>query len=357
MTRVASPADLAARLTKGPAPSVVLALGPERLLRDGAAEAVSAAVLGDPASPDVVAIHGAGGSAEAESEAVERFFGEARTGSLFGGGKVVVLRSAEALLSRFKKEFTAWLASPAAGITAVVLAEEATPALVKSFDKAGLVVNCSGGRRDGEPPERFAGRRAREKGKRLGPAEARLLVELIGPDLGGLDMAVEQLCLFAGDEPAIGRRHVEDLFQASHEGSVWAFGDLLVEGDAAGAIREAGRCFAEGIPDGPGSRRITLNESTITVRLLSSFTNSAMRALALRRQLDAGVSRDALDWGVRAPPPFAQRRALAAVSRRKTGAFESLVLFAEETERSLKSGGVAGRESVMRLAGAVGLVK
>jgi len=350
---------LAAHLERHGPPPVVAAIGPETLLRDEVLRTVAAQVLGDADSPHLVIVQGAAGSAEFEREAVGLFFDEARSLSLFGERKVVALRNAHALAGRHAKLFESWLSAPSSAVTCVVLAHALPAKLDKAFGKHALVVRCGGrGRQSGEPPVRFVARKAEERGKRLGPHEAEYLVELLGGELQGLDHAVEMLALLAGTEQRITREHVEALFTSGREGSIWEFGDKLVEGDVAGALLQAERCYAEGIPERVGSLKVTRNEASITIRLLSAFTRAAQRGALVRRQLDRGVPRDQISWGPGRPPfPSAQRRIFGLVRSRSPGAFDSLMLFAEETERALKSGGATGRTAVTRLALAAGLVR
>lgn len=356
MTTVASSA-LAAALRKGPGPGIVTIVGQETLLRDEALSAVLIHALGAADSPDAVTVQGAAASVELEREALSRFFDESRTRSLFGGAKAVVLRNAGALAGRHKQSFLEWLEQPRTGVLAVLEADELPADLQRALDAAGLTVTCGGSRQRGEPPARFVARRAGERGKRLAPSEAEHLVGLLGDSLQVLDHAVEMLCLLAGDAPRIGLDHVEALFQGGREGSIWSFGDLLVEGEVGRALSEAQRCFDEGIPERAGSPKLTYNESTITVRLLSAFSRAALRALTVRRQLDRGVSRDDVTFGPGRPPfASAARQILAIARRRPLPALESMVVFAEETERALKSGGATGRVAVTRLATAVGML-
>ena len=354
-----SPAALAETLGKTGVPPVVAAVGPQGYLQERVLETVATAALGDSHSPDLVTLQGAAGSVEAARDAATRFFDEVRTASLFGPRKLVVLRNADALVSRDEKAFLSWLEAPPPAVPAVLLAGALSAKVIRAVEAVGIVIQCGspwGGR--GEPPARFAVRRAADRSKRLGAAEAARLAELIGNDLGEIESAVELLALHAGDEEAITRRDIDALLTGSREGSVWRFADCLAEGDVASALQEASRCYAEGIADYPGSRRVTRDEGAITLRLLAAFVRSVTRVLRIRRQLDAGVSKQELDWGRgKLPPQVAQRNALRVAGRRRTQALETLLLFAEETERGVKSGGPRDRVAVAKLATAVGMIR
>ncbi len=356
--RQLTPEALAAQLRKEPA-RVVLGIGTEGFLREAVERTVAEVVLGDPMSPAVVTLHGAQGSVEGEREAAETFFGECRTGSLFGPGKVVVLRHADGLLGKQWRVFKKWLESPSPGITAVVLAEVLPPSLGKVLGEHCVLVSCGEARRGGgRPAGGFAARAATDRGKRLGRREAELLTSLIGNDLGTLDNAVEMLAIYAGEAPEITGEDIEVLFRSAREGSVWSFGDLLLDGNVSAALVEAGRCYAEGIPEHARSRKVTRNEVTITRRLLIAFSNSVTRAHGLRCQMDAGVPRNALHFGGSyPPPPAARKRAVQVAARRGRRALDAMLLWVEDTDRGIKSGGVQGYGAISKLALAVGTLK
>jgi len=321
---------------------------------------VAASILGSAESPDVVTVRGEAGESGDAGDALARFLDEVRTRSLFGGGKVVVLRGAEAAVAADKKAVAAWLGRPSAGPgspCAVLVAESLPEAVEEAVQSAGVLVRCGGRGAAAEPPARFAARRAAARGKRLGAAEADLLAEAVGPELSLLENAVEVLCLHAGEEPVLTAAAIHALFPGAREGNVWSFAETLVAGDTAGALAEASHCFEEGIPEGFGSRRVLRDERTIAIRLVSEFARSVVRAQSLRRQIDAGVPRNALDWGGRMPPPRAQQAALGAAASRSAAAFDALLLLAEETDRGMKSGGPQGRLAVARMASAAGLVR
>ena len=337
---------------KSGTPAVIAAVGPETYLREQVLADVATALLGDAESPDLLTLQGAATSSDADLETLVRFFDETRTGSLFGGRKVVALRHADGLINRYKTEFEAWLANPGSAAVAIILADDLPRAVAVALEKVGWLVRCGGRGTRGEAAQAFLTRRAAARDKRIGRAEVELLVGLLGRDLAALENAVEILSLHAGEREVIERQDIEALFQSAREGSIWAFGDLLVEGDVAGALVESGRCFSEGIPESVGSRRVTRSETGIAVRLVSAFTMAVCRVLEARSQLDAGVRRADVKLSGRVPWN-AQQSAVRAAVRRRPAALEALAVFAEETDRGMKSGGPTGRAAIARLAAAV----
>jgi len=354
---VLAPDALSAALRGGrtstPPPAVIAAVGPETFLRERVLRDVAEIVLGDAHSPDLLTLQGAVTSVDADQATLTRFFDETRTGSLFGGKKVVALRNADTLITRYKKDFLAWLAHPGTAALPVILADELPRPVATAVEKVGVVVKCGGRGSGAEAPGPFVAQRAAARGKRIGRPESDLLVDLLGTRLSDLENAVELAALHAGEREHIGRDDIEALFQSGREGSVWAFGDLLIAGQVAEAMTEACRCFDEGIPESARSRKVTRSEPTIAVRLVLAFTTAVCRVLDVRAQLDAGVSRN--DVKV-AGPWSARQSALRAVSRRRPPALQALAVFAEETDRGMKSGGPTGRAAVARLVAAVSRV-
>lgn len=341
-------------------PAVVAAVGPEAFLREETLRAVAEIWLGAADSPDVVTIQ-PDESQEPAVETAARFLGEARTASLFGGRKVVALRDADGVVAASKPGFLAWLASPPASVVGVLLADELPAEIAAACGAAGQVVVCGGRGGQREFPEAFVKRRVADRGKRITTSDAQLVVERLGDEFAALDNAIEILTLHAGAADAVTADDVDALFRSAREGTIWEFGDLLAEGEIGAALTEASRCFAEGVPEDFAGERVTFDERRIAQKLLGSFTNSVVRGLALRRQIDAGVPKSELQF---AGPSFkgflpwkAKERVTRIASRRRSEALEALLVRAEETERGMKTGGADGRLAVARLATAVGMVK
>lgn len=333
-------------------PRVVIAVGPDAWLRDAALRAVAEAVLGSAESPDLVTVRGDDAASAAPEEALGRFLDECTTGSLFGGAKVVALRGADPAIAADAAAFTAWLAKPSSAATAVVLAENLTEKVLSAAAKA-FVVRCGGRGGAGEDPVAFAVRRAAGRGRRLGRDDAQLLVDCVGPDPGALDLAVDALDLLAEADGPITTNHVRALYDVGRDGNLYSFGDKLAAGDAAGAVLEAQRCFDEGIPDG---KRVQRDEKTIAIRLVNAFTNSVARVRHVRSQLDRGVPKHAVDFGMPLPMEARTQAVRAATSRRRE-AIDALLLAAEDADRGIKSGGPQGRVAILRLAVRAGMVR
>ncbi|MCE9637877.1 MAG: hypothetical protein K8T90_19425 [Planctomycetes bacterium] len=334
-------------------PCVIAAVGPESFLREEVLHTVATAVLGSADSPDLITVHGDDETRGSEG-ALAFFFDEARTGSLFGGAKVVVLREADEAVAADHKAFIAWITKPSSSITVVLLAEELPADVVTAAKESGIVIACGGRGVHTENPARFAVGRAAAKGKRLGIAEAEELVRLVSDDLSGIENAVEVLCLHAGDEPAIDPAAIRALFPGARMGVAEEFAELLLAGDIPAALTAAGRCFDEGVPEAWGSSRIARDEKSVAFVLVREFGKSLLNVLSARRQLDAGVPRHSV--AIKGPS-FLRDRAVRTASMRRPESLDSMMLLLEETDRGMKSGGASGRVAISRLATAAGRLR
>ncbi len=121
-----------------------------------------------------------------------------RSFAMFGGGKVVVVRSADDFVSRYREQLETYLAEPSQSAT-LILRMTTLPKVQRVYKliaKMGQVVECA-------PPKdlaRWAIERAKEHGAVLLPEAAKLLAELIGDSMGKLDTELAKLSLVALDK-------------------------------------------------------------------------------------------------------------------------------------------------------------
>src|SRR5687767_12790058 len=119
---------------------------------------------------------------------------ELRSFAMFGGAKLVVVRDADAFISKFREQLEDYVAAPADTGT-LVLRLHSLPAnqrIYKAIAKVGKIEDCN-------PPKDVV-RWVVEHGKTahgitLNPDAARLLAELVGNDLGRLDGELAKLAL------------------------------------------------------------------------------------------------------------------------------------------------------------------
>lgn len=125
---------------------------------------------------------------------------ELRSFAMFGGAKLVVVRNADDLITRFREPLEEYVASPSSGSTLILRLDalNKTQRIAKAIAKTGEIIPC-------DPPPAASlpkwivqhGKTAHQVAVDLGAAET--LAELIGADLGRLDTELAKLALFADD--------------------------------------------------------------------------------------------------------------------------------------------------------------
>jgi DNA polymerase-3 subunit delta len=142
-------------------------------------------------------------------------------------------------------------------------------------------------------------------GKELAPAAARLLVDLVGPEMGLLDQELGKLSVYVGEAGRVEAADVDRLVGHSRAENTFEIFKLIGTGQTAAALRHLDRLFDQG--EDP-------------IRLLGAFSWQ-LRPLAKAARLSGqGVSLAAAleQAGV---PPYARRSAeqqLRHLGRRRT---------------------------------------
>ena len=85
-----------------------------------------------------------------------------------------------------------------------------------------------------------------EHGKAISAEAARLLVELVGTDMGLLDQELAKLAVFVGEGKKIDTGDVDRLVGHSREESVWKLFDLIGVGQTAAALAHLDRLLTQG---------------------------------------------------------------------------------------------------------------
>jgi DNA polymerase-3 subunit delta len=164
---------------------------------------------------------------------------EARSFAMFGssGGKVVVVRDADDFVSRFREQLENYVSEPSTSTTLILRLSSlpGTQRLHKAIAKLGGIEKC-------EPPKaqdvpRWITQHAAQAYKSaIAPDAAAMLADLIGADLGRLDMELAKLSVQAKG----GRIGVEDVAGSvsfQREQKMWEMTNALGSGDAAEAVR------------------------------------------------------------------------------------------------------------------------
>jgi DNA polymerase III delta subunit len=95
-------------------------------------------------------------------------------------------------------------------------------------------------------PVRFAVERAEEGGCKLDGRAARLLVELVGGELGRVQTETDKLVAYVGGQGRIGAEEVEAVCSMVAEAIIWDLTDALVRKDANQALAVSHRLLETG---------------------------------------------------------------------------------------------------------------
>jgi DNA polymerase III delta subunit len=162
---------------------------------------------------------------------------ELRSFAMFGGTKLVVVREADAFITRFREQLEDYVANPSQSGT-LVLRLNSLPAnqrIYKAIAKTGKIEDCN--------PPKDAARWVADHGQsvhgiKLSPDAARLLVELVGNDLGRLDGELAKLALQTEDAGGkVDADAVTNSAAFQREQEMWDMTNELAAGNAAAALR------------------------------------------------------------------------------------------------------------------------
>ena len=249
------PRKLVGELKKGTPTATYLVAGEEDALVDRALSELTAQVLAGSKAPDLACSRFDGRGA-----AADEIEGAARTVSLFGGRRLVVVRDAQDLRPVEHKRLCEYLEHPVKGNILVLVVRGAGPdsrdprrakaakaakALKKAVEAGGgTVVDCPKPKARDLPA--LAEQLLREHQLKAGTEALHALVDAVGEDLGALVQAVEKLSLYQGGPGEIQRQDVAEVVIDTREESVFALTDAVSEGAPAKALGILRRLVREG---------------------------------------------------------------------------------------------------------------
>ncbi len=374
-------------------PPVIVLAGAEAWFRDAAIAALRARMFpeGDPG--------GACTRISARDPAQrEQAFGaaeELRAGSLFGGGRLVVVDHPEALgaagavalgdpeddgreppgqgeeaapaARSVRSPFMA-LCEPALeariegsllvlSTSKPVKGQGAIP-LASLAKKGALVVDCRALYDAPGPWERNAAehehelarhlsRRARQAhGKTMALPEAHALTRAVGRELGDLEQALETLARHAGTRTSLGAEDLDACFRGTREEAVWALGEAVLDGRRAEALALLENALAQGLVDARGVA-ITQPESLFPM-VCAALHAGWRRALAGAEALARGEPEGevARAGGV---PPFRAEAFVRRCRRQPARAWQQDNVHFLEAEEGVKTGAVPPATALTRL--------
>ena len=161
---------------------------------------------------------------------------ERRTASFLAPHRLVIVENADKFVTSHRDALERYLEAPSSSATLVLVVETFLPAsrLGKKASEVGEIIPCSAPK--GGELLTCAVRFAHERGKKLLPASAKLLVDYVGADLGKLENEVEKLCLYIGVAGEITPQDVQAASVATAGPGEWDLMNAIRDGRAAEAL-------------------------------------------------------------------------------------------------------------------------
>lgn len=231
--------------------------------------------LRDPAKPGVKPIYAVAGDdpflrhealsaiiraalgGESDEMAVARFAGESasladvldevRTLPFLAKARVAIVENADPFVTAHRKDLESYAEHPSqTGVLA--LAVKSWPGntrLAKLVEKVGLSIDCKTPA-ERELPGWLVGLARSRFDLRLADDAARLLVELVGPEVGLLASELEKLAVYVGDRKAIQRDDVTTMVGAGRVEAIWSVLTSATTGRGAEALTDLDRLITSG---------------------------------------------------------------------------------------------------------------
>lgn len=160
---------------------------------------------------------------------------ELRSFAMFGGAKLVVVRDADAFITRFREQLENYVAGPSDSGTLVLRlnALDKRQRIYKAILATGSIEDCNP---PADAPRWIAQHGRAMHGVTLNPDAARLLAELVGSDLGRLDGELAKLALHS-DDGKVTTDQVAASVAFQREQEIKEMTADLAVGDALGALR------------------------------------------------------------------------------------------------------------------------
>ncbi len=201
---------------------------------------------------------------------------EARTMSLLGGRRLVVVDEADDFVSKYRDRLEAYVASPAdAGVILLVCSSmPKTTRLYKAIAASGEIVTCEAPKRN-EVAGWITARAKAVYGKTIEPAGVARLRDHIGDVLGSLDAELGKLAAYAGTRSVITAADVDALVGQHREETVFAVVDAMAVGDARTAL---------GLWE-----QVLATDRAAPGRAIAGLAFGVRKMLSARRELDGGA--------------------------------------------------------------------
>jgi DNA polymerase-3 subunit delta len=172
--------------------------------------------------------------------------GELETLPFLSSRRLVIIDKADPFVTRHRAALEKYVANPSA--TGVLVLDVASwPSTTKLAKALGpdATITCKALSAQ-RLPDWCIQRAESAHGKQLVAAAARLLVELVGSEMGQLDQELAKLAVYVGDAKGIDAEDVDKLVGHSRAEKVWDIFDAIGNGKVADALAILDRLFEQG---------------------------------------------------------------------------------------------------------------
>ncbi len=265
-------------------------------------------------------------AAPARTEAWDRLATVASDVPLFGEGTVLAITGCgkgEKVPGELKSLLTSWPPHIRVALAGDRKAEGSP--LGKAVKGTGQVVGVADLK--DRAAEALADQAARERGITLGPGVTHVLIDLVGPDRGAIEAAVQALADYLGKGARAAPSDLQGLVQRSRKASPWDLDEAISARDLARALKIAVRDVED-----------AKDPKAQAIRILYGVLRHARKLLVARdlvsRRLDdkAAMKRLGVNW------PFMWERLRDGAARYTRQELEAFVVQAVETDVRFKRG-------------------
>ncbi len=219
---------------------------------------------------------------EGEKTVLKDVLDELSTVAMFGGGRrLVVIEDADDFVSRNRATLEAYADKPLP-TGRLILEVKSWPAnthLHRIVAEKGLSVDCSTPGAAQLPKWLVAWAKQSHQAA-LEPGAARMMVEMVGPELGLLDQEIAKLALSVPEGTAISAKLVSERVGSWRARTAWEMIDATLAGNLRGALVQLDRLLLAGeVPLG------ILAQISSTLRRLAAATRLVLSAEAQRQRV------------------------------------------------------------------------
>jgi DNA polymerase-3 subunit delta len=211
-----------------PLPVYVLA-GDEGFLRRQVRARLRQQILGDTDDPFAQAVFG-------EKASFAEVVAAVSTRPFLAPRRLVVVEDADPFVTAYRERVEGYIKKPSTAGVLVLEVKTWTSTTKLARALVENTIQCKAPAR-AKLPEWCVGWCLAQYGKQLPVAAARALVDLVGEEMGLLDMELSKLAIYVGERARISAEDVDRLVSSTPQEDVWQILSRVAEGDAGGAIR------------------------------------------------------------------------------------------------------------------------